>query len=116
MSSGSRPQTRPGRLCLARVQARVHSSLLAGLLAHQHAVRAEDMLTADEDEYSDDQDVGFTRQRVRDQHTFLAHEVDLSDNDSSARGTSLYHRAQSYKSSEHVRLVLQQPAQREGRA
>ena len=67
---------------------------------------AEDMVSAEEDEYSDDQDVGFTRQRVRDQHHFVAHEVDLSDNDSSTRGTSLYHRAQSQKSSElvHIRL------------
>ena len=63
------------------------------------------MVTNEADEYSDDQDVGFTRQRVRDQHQFLANEVDLSDNDSSARGTSLYHRAQSHKSSELVRLA-----------
>lgn len=61
------------------------------------------MLTAEEDEYSDDQDMGYVRQQVRDQHKFVASEVDLSDNDSSARGASLYHRAQSYKSSDQAR-------------
>ena len=61
------------------------------------------MVTAEEDEYSDDQDMGYVRQHVRDQHKFVASEVDLSDNDSSARGTSLYHRAQSYKSSDQAR-------------
>ena len=60
------------------------------------------MLSAAEDDYLDDQDAGYTRQRVRDQTHFAAHEVDLSDADGSARGTALYHQALSHKSSDQV--------------
>ena len=67
------------------------------------ALGAEDMLSAAEDEYLDDQDAGYTRQRVRDQNHFAAHEVDLSDTDSSARGTALYHQALSHKNPDQVR-------------
>ena len=63
---------------------------------------ADDMLSAAEDEYLDDQDAGYTRQRVRDQQHFAAHEVDLSDADGSARGTTLYHQALSHKSPDQV--------------
>ena len=70
--------------------------------ASNQGVWAGEMLTAAEDEYSDDQDAGYTRQRVQDQQSFAAHEVDLSDADGAARGNLLYHQALSHKGSDQV--------------
>ena len=57
------------------------------------------------DEYSDDGDVGYVRKRVTHQQAFIARELDLSDEDGSARGTSLYQQARGQAVAQ-VRLPL----------
>lgn len=52
------------------------------------------------DEYSSDGDVGYVRKRVAHQQAFIARELDLSDEDGSARGTDLYHQAQAHTQSQ----------------
>lgn len=49
----------------------------------QHGHRTDD---SDSDEYSDDEDPGYTREDIRGQEAFITRELDLSDDEGSHRG------------------------------
>ena len=45
------------------------------------------------DEYDDDEDVGYTREDIHGQESFVSRELDVSDGDGSGRGAEMYHQA-----------------------
>ena len=55
---------------------------------HQSAV---DTHNSDSNEYSDDDDPGYTRQDIRGQEAFISRELDLSDDEGSHRGPLSFH-------------------------
>lgn len=57
----------------------------------------------DVDEYSDDNDPGYTREHIRGQDAFIAREIDPSDEDASQQGLKLYHEARGLKDLHWVR-------------
>ena len=66
-----------------------HSLQSCGLLAGQEELD-ESTHNSDSDEYSDDDDPGYTRQDIRGQEAFISRELDLSDDEGSHRGPLSY--------------------------
>lgn len=67
------------------LQCHTSNFLLVGQQQHDEKARE-----SDSDEYSDDEDPGYSRQDIRGQEAFISRELDLSDDEGSHRGPLLF--------------------------